>query len=131
MSAHLTSDSFLESDEHFYFPSMITSTILPSTGTYSITTNSSSSIYTSSVLDSSITGIGSMKSDVFITNEDIFIKGVGLGERLNQIEKRLDILIINPKLEAKYEQLKKLGEEYRALEKDLLEKDKILDILKR
>lgn len=127
----ITFDSILESDEHFYFPSMTTSTIL-STGTYSITPNSSSSIYTSAVLDSSIVALGhmNMKSDVYITNEDIFIKGVGLNERLSNIEKRLDILVINPKLEAKYEQLKKLGEEYRALEKDLLEKDKIVDILK-
>ena len=124
----ITFDSILESDEHFYFPSMTTSTIL-STGTYSITSSSLPSIYTSSVLDPSITG--HTKSDVYITNEDIFIKGVGLTERLSNIEKRLDILVINPKLEAKYEQLKKLGEEYRALEKDLLEKDKILDILKR
>ena len=129
MSAHLTSDSFLENEEDFFFPTMTTSTTLA--GTYSITSSSSTSIYTSSVLDSSIIATGPMKSDVFITNEDIFVKGVGLSERLSQIEKRLDILVINPKLEAKYEQLKKLGEEYRALEKDLLEKDKILDILKR
>lgn len=128
----ITFDSILESDEHFSFPSMTASAIL-STGTYSITPNSSSSIYKSAVLDSSNITLGHLntKSDVYITNEDIFIKGVGLNERLSNIEKRLDILVINPKLEAKYEQLKKLGEEYRALEKELLDKDKVWEILNK
>lgn len=122
----ITFDSILESDEHFSFQSMVT-TQINTTETFSL--NSPSSINSTVLNNLSITG--QMKSDVYITNEDIFIQGVGLNERLSNIEKRLDILVINPKLEAKYEQLKKLGEEYRALEKDLLEKDKILDILKR
>lgn len=123
----ITFDPILESDEHFSFQSMVT-TQINTTETFSL--NSPSSINSTVLNNLSIT-TGQMKSDVYITNEDIFIQGVGLNERLSNIEKRLDILVINPKLEAKYEQLKKLGEEYRALEKDLLEKDKILDILKR
>lgn len=40
-------------------------------------------------------------------------------DRLERIEKRLDILKYNDKLEGKHKDLQKLGEEYRALEAQL------------
>ena len=62
---------------------------------------------------------------------DIKIKGVSLDERLNAIEERLGILRPNNDLEGKWEKLKALGEEYRRLEKEILEGEQIWDMLKK
>lgn len=62
---------------------------------------------------------------------DIKIKGVNLSQRLDAIEERLGILRPNSDLEGKWEKLKALGDEYRKLEKDILEKEKIWDLLKK
>lgn len=61
---------------------------------------------------------------------DIKIKGKSLSEAIENIEKRLAILHPNEKLEEKWEELKALGERYRELEKDILEKEEIWKILK-
>lgn len=62
---------------------------------------------------------------------DIKIKGVNLTDRLDAIEERLGILRPNNDLEGKWEKLKKLGEEYRKLEKEILEGESIWDMLKK
>lgn len=62
---------------------------------------------------------------------DIKIKGVSLNDRLDKIESRLGILRPNEKLEDKWERLKELGDEYRKLEKEIHEGEKIWDILKK
>ena len=62
---------------------------------------------------------------------DIKIKGVNLTDRLDAIEERLGILRPNNDLEGKWEKLKALGEEYRKLEKEILEGEKIWDMLKK
>lgn len=62
---------------------------------------------------------------------DIKIKGVSLLDRLDAIEERLAILRPNNDLESKWEKLKALGDEYRALEKNILEKEKIWDLIKK
>ncbi len=62
---------------------------------------------------------------------DIKIKGVNLTDRLDAIEERLGILRPNNDLEGKWEKLKKLGEEYRQLEKEILEGEQIWDMLKK
>ena len=62
---------------------------------------------------------------------DIKIKGVNLSDRLDAIEERLGILRPNNDLEGKWEKLKKLGEEYRKLEKEILEGENIWDMLKK
>lgn len=62
---------------------------------------------------------------------DIKIGEKSLIDILDKIEERLAILKVNSELEHKWERLKELGDEYRALEKDLLEKEKIIDILKK
>jgi len=62
---------------------------------------------------------------------DIKIKGVNLTARLDAIEERLGILRPNNDLEGKWEKLKALGDEYRTLEKDILEKEKIWDLLRK
>lgn len=62
---------------------------------------------------------------------DIKLKGKSLSETLDKIEERLAILHPNEKLEEKWEELKKLGDMYRALEKDIIEKEKIWNTLKK
>jgi len=54
-----------------------------------------------------------------------------LDERLNAIEERLGILRPNNDLEGRWEKLKALGEEYRKLEKEILEGESIWDTLKK
>jgi hypothetical protein len=62
---------------------------------------------------------------------DVKIKGKSISETLDKIEARLAILHPNEKLEEKWEELKKLGDAYRALEKDILEKEQIWNTLKK
>lgn len=62
---------------------------------------------------------------------DVRIKGVNLTERLDEIEKRLAILRPNNDLEGRWEELKELGEKYRQLEQEILEKEKVWEILKK
>jgi hypothetical protein len=53
---------------------------------------------------------------------DIQINGISLTNVLKNIEQRLNILRPNAELETEWDQLKKLGEQYRALEAELKEK---------
>lgn len=62
---------------------------------------------------------------------DIKLKGKSLSETLDKIEQRLAILHPNEKLEEKWLELKKLGDMYRALEKDIIEKENIWETLKK
>jgi hypothetical protein len=61
---------------------------------------------------------------------DIKIGGKSLTEAIEKIEERLGILNPNPALEDRWEKLKELRNQYIELEKDLLEKEKIMKILK-
>ena len=61
----------------------------------------------------------------------IQLNGKDLEERLNTIEERLGIIHRNIRLESKYSKLKELGEEYKNLEKELLEQEKVCEILKK
>ena len=61
---------------------------------------------------------------------DITIGGRKLSDVISKIEDRLAILHPNQELENKWESLKELRRQYEALEKDILEKEKIMKILK-
>ena len=56
---------------------------------------------------------------------DVIIDGVSLKNTLQGINDRLAILQVNPELEAEFDELHALGEQYRALEKKILEKKKV------
>lgn len=58
-------------------------------------------------------------------NADILVNGKSLCSAISNIEERLGILQVNPELESEFAELKKLGEQYRALEKQLQEKKKV------
>lgn len=62
---------------------------------------------------------------------EVSIRGVKLDDRLTAIEERLGILRPNNDLEGKWEKLKTLGEEYRKLEQEILEGEKIWATLKK
>ena len=61
---------------------------------------------------------------------DIKIGGKSLSEAIEKIEERLGILKPNPELEERWEKLKELRRQYIEMEKDILEKEKIMKILK-
>ena len=61
---------------------------------------------------------------------DIKIGGKSLTKAIEQIEERLGILHPNPALEDRWDKLKELREQYVEMERDLLEKEKLMKILK-
>ena len=63
-------------------------------------------------------------------NADIEINGESLMDAIHTIQKRLNILTVNPQLESEWEELREIGERYRALEKHILEKQATWDRLK-
>ena len=62
---------------------------------------------------------------------DIIFDGVSLKKTLQGINDRLAILQVNPELEAEFDELHALGEQYRALEKKILEKKKVWTALNK
>ena len=61
---------------------------------------------------------------------DIVVSGKSLTKAIEQIEERLGILHPNPALEDRWDKLKDLRRQYMEMEKDILEKEKIMKILK-
>ena len=61
---------------------------------------------------------------------DIVVGGKSLTKAIDQIEERLGILHPNPALEERWDKLKELRQQYVEMEKDILEKEKIMKILK-
>ena len=62
---------------------------------------------------------------------DIIINGVSLSSTLKAIESRLAMLKPAEHLEAEWEELKRLGDEYRALEEEIRAKMKTWETLKK
>ena len=62
---------------------------------------------------------------------NIIVKGVNLTDTLNAIESRLGILRPNHKIEEEWQELKELGDRYRALEQEINRKMEVWDLLKR
>jgi hypothetical protein len=61
---------------------------------------------------------------------DIVVNGYSLVDAINSIKDRLNCLQINPELEAEWCELRSLGDQYRKLEKQILEKQATWDRLK-
>jgi hypothetical protein len=62
---------------------------------------------------------------------DILIAGMSLKDFMKQVTLRLNLMVPNPEIEKQWDELRTLGEAYRAVEKECLEKAKVWDILKR
>ena len=63
-------------------------------------------------------------------NADLDINGKSLNGWMEKVEERLNILIPNPELEKEWDDLKKLGNRYRKLEKKCKEKAEMWNKLK-
>lgn len=102
-------------------------------------------VWTSSPVLGNIT-IGSGSSDFWANNTthstlqvqgdadfagDVKIQGHSLAQFMAAVEQRLNMLTPNPRLEAEWDQLRELGKQYRDLEQQLLEKEKMWRTLKR
>jgi hypothetical protein len=75
-------------------------------------------------------GSTSAKINLEGKDADIVVNGSSLVDAINSIQDRLNCLQINPKLEAEWDELKALGDQYRKLEKQILEKQATWDLLK-
>lgn len=83
-----------------------------------------------------VTGSSTLKGDCVIHGDcdvhgDLTIDGKSLKDTLDNIESRLAILHPNKKLEEKWERLKALGDMYRELEREIIEKEQIWSTLKK
>ena len=61
----------------------------------------------------------------------IKVGGKDLGELLSKIEDKLAIYKPNPELEEKWEELRELSKRYKELETEIMEKEKVWEILKK
>lgn len=62
---------------------------------------------------------------------DLKIQGQSLINKLEKIEEKLAILHPNEELESRWEELRNLRKQYMELEKEIIEKEKVWEILKR
>jgi hypothetical protein len=62
---------------------------------------------------------------------DLKVKGKSINDSLERIEERLAILRPNTELEKKWENLRDLRKAYMELEAEIIEKEKMWDILKK
>lgn len=62
---------------------------------------------------------------------DIRVQGRSLTEFMDSVEQRLNILRPNADLEADWDQLRELSEQYRELEQQILQKAQMWDTLKK
>ena len=112
-------------------PSYTVSTGAHLTSTGNVLSGSTNWSYTNIPVDPNLKGATlQVKGDAEFEG-DLKIQGVSIKESLNNIEKRLAILHPNKKLEEKWERLKALGDMYRELEAEIIEKVEIWSILKK
>lgn len=77
-------------------------------------------------------GVDITQGNLSIHNDgDIKLGDRSLKEFMDKVEERMNILRPNPELEEQWDELKQLGERYRELEKELLEKNKMWETLKK
>ena len=121
--------------ESITIPSTITTT---GTGLYSTTVPNGGYAISSGTGYTWATGTTNTNSTVEINADgmkikeggDITIGGKSLSEAIEKIEERLGILNPNPELEERWDKLKDLRKQYMEMEKDILEKEKLMKILK-
>ena len=95
--------------------------------TFTTTTTGANAIWTNSVPSTvHIDGDGL----TMVEGADITIGGKSLTQAIEKIEERLGILRPNAALEERWDKLKDLRRQYMEMEKDILEKEKIMKILK-
>lgn len=103
-----------------------------SSGVYLTTNGTSGATWSSPMYTTSTVSPNSLQvqGDAHFSG-DITVKGKNLINLLETIESRLAMLEPNPKLEAEFDELRSLGDAYRAAEKKLLEQKRVWEILKK
>ena len=86
--------------------------------------------YNDSIWATSIDSTLKVSGDAEIKG-NLTVGGVNLMDTLQKIEQRLNILRVDPELEARWDELRELGEQYRALEAHILSKERLVDALMR
>jgi hypothetical protein len=101
--------------------------------TYSSSAVNTSGMFTNSIWNSQQPMLVQPGGKIKLNGEeaDIEFNGQSLMETLKAIEQRLDVLRPDPRLEAEWDQLRELGEQYRRLETELREKQAMWDTLKK
>ena len=79
------------------------------------------------------TGVGwqSPQTAGTIHAKDVDLEGRSLKDTLEALEQRLNMLVPNPEMEEEWNELKQLGDRYRKLEKECIEKSKMWKTLKK
>ena len=85
----------------------------------------------SSITDYNMKVEQSGQIDIRGEKADIRINGKSMSRWMEQVEQRLNILTPNPELEKEWDDLRRLGERYRKLEKKCQEKAKMWEALKK
>lgn len=125
--------TYLQDLQHSQIPALSTDQIQDLT-----TISSVSPIYQTSILsghtpdfhlDTNIEPTSTLKLQG--KNADVIVNDVSLMDTLRQIQHRLNILEHNTELESEWQELRDLGDRYRALEKQILEKNALLETLKK
>jgi hypothetical protein len=62
---------------------------------------------------------------------NLVVQGANITEILQNIQSQLGLLTPNPEIEAEFDQLRELGDQYRKLEALILEQKRVWDILKK
>ncbi len=91
-------------------------------------------VNTSSILDNSPAILSTVNNSGTLSlkgkDADIDINGVSLKDFMQRIEQRLELLTPDTRLEAEWEELRALGDQYRKLEQEINARMKTFDILK-
>lgn len=96
-----------------------------------ITGTSVNSLIGSSATDYNMKVEQSGQIDIRGEKADIRINGKSMNRWMEQVEQRLNILTPNPELEKEWDDLRRLGERYRKLEKKCQEKARMWEALKK
>lgn len=105
-----------------------TYTNVPSNCSTAVTTGHISNSTVPNDIWESLPGVSFPKGS--LTASDIILDGKPLSSTLQTIEQRLAILHPNQDLEERWNELKALGDQYRKLEQEILEKEKSWNIIK-
>lgn len=68
---------------------------------------------------------------VNITDNDLIIDGLSLRDFMQTVNERLAVMVPNPKLEEEFQELRALADQYRKLEKKLLDQKVMWETLKK
>jgi len=114
-----------------------------SAGTVTLTGSTSGTLLSASTSgpywSNATTAVSQPSPSVYINSDgismepetDIKIGDISLKQFMEDINRRLGLMVPNPKLEKDFEQLKELRDRYEALEKECIEKSKVWETLKK